>query len=187
MSSLERLFENYDRLIALPLADRLPPAQRVWFVVYSPEQERRIRFLWSEFKIRAEKHGKEWQQIDVTDLVPEWIAAQGTHGAAYLKNPASLDEQTIQEGLSELLIERISSLALTPSTLCVLVGLSGLFGFASVSSLVKSIQDHDLIPGRLVCFFPGSRDQNSFHFMNARDGWNYHALPITDEEGFLHQ
>jgi len=186
MSSLQRLLDNYERQVSHPLSDRLPAAQRVWFVVYAPEQERRIRFLWPEFKLRAEKHGKDWKQIDVTDLVPEWVLSQGSHGTAYLKTPASLDEQTVQDGLSEMLAERIAGLDLMPSSLCVLVGLGGLFGFASVSALVKSLQDNDLVPGRLVCFFPGSRDQNSFHFMNARDGWNYHALPITDEEGFLH-
>jgi hypothetical protein len=63
-------------------------------------------------------------------------------------------------------------------------GLGGLFGFASISALVNALEG--LVPGRLVCFFPGSRDQSSYHFMNARDGWNYHSLPITDEEGFLH-
>ena len=185
-SSLHRLLDNYERQVSLPLAERLPPAQRVWFVVHEPEQERRVRFLWPEFKLRSEKHGKEWKQIDLTDVVPIWVSSLGKHGAAYLKTPASLDEQTIQDGLSEILAARIAALNLTPTSLCVLVGLSGLFGFASVSALVKSIQDNDLVPGRLVCFFPGSRDQNSYHFMNARDGWNYHALPITDEEGFLH-
>ena len=183
-SSLNRLLDNFERQVALPLVERLPPAQRVWFIVYSPEQERRIRFLWPEFKLRSEKHGKEWKQIDLTDVIPTWVISQGKHSAAYLKTPASLDEDTTQEGLCELLTERIAALDLTPKSLCVLVGLGGLFGFASVSALVKSIQE--LVPGRLVCFFPGSRDQNSYHFMNARDGWNYHALPITDEEGFLH-
>ena len=186
MSSLQRLLDNYERQVSLPFAERLPPAQRVWFVVYNPEQERRIRFLLPEFKLRAEKHGKEWKQIDLTDSVPKWLLAQGNHAAAYLKMPSSLDEQTVHDGLSELVIENIAGLDLTPASLCVLAGLGGIFGFASVSALVKSIQDQNLVPGRLVCFFPGSRDQNSYHFMNARDGWNYHALPITDEEGFLH-
>ena len=185
-SSLQRLLDNFERQVGLPFRERLPPAQRVWFVVYAPEQERRIRFLWPEFKLRSEKHGKEWKPIDMTDLVPNWVLAQGRHGIAYLKFPSSLDGQTIQDGLSETISERISALSLTPTSLCVLVGLGGLFGFASISALVNSIQDDDLVPGRLVCFFPGSRDQNSYHFMNARDGWNYHALPITDEEGFLH-
>ena len=184
MSSLQRLLDNYERQVALPLTGNLPAVQRVWFVVYSPEQERRIRFLLPEFKWRSEKHDKTWQPIDVTDLAPEWVARH-EYRDSYVSDPALLDEQTIQDALSDVVAQRIARLQLTPTSLCVLYGLSGLFGFASISALVKSIQDQDLVPGRLVCFFPGSRDQNSYHFMNARDGWNYHALPITDEEGFL--
>lgn len=166
------------------MTGNLPPVQRVWFVVYPPEQERRIRFLLPEFKLRSEKHGKTWNSIDVTDLAPQWVARH-EYRDSYLSDPSLLDEQTLQDAVSEIVASRIRDLQLTPTSLCVLFGLGGLFGFASISALVKTIQDQDLVPGRLVCFFPGSRDQNSYHFMNARDGWNYHALPITDEEGFL--
>jgi hypothetical protein len=182
MSSLQRLFENFERQVALPFAERLPPAQRMWFVVYSPDQERRIRFLLPEFRLSAEKHGKIWHEIDLTNLVPQWVA-EHEYRDAYLGDPTLLDEQTILSALSERVGKQIPSLELTSKSLCVLSGLGGLFGFVHVSALVSSIQE--LVPGRLVCFFPGSRDQNSYHFMNARDGWNYHALPITDEEPFL--
>lgn len=184
MSSLQRLLDNYERQIVLPMVERLPAAQRVWFVVYAPEQERRIRFLLPEFKLRSEKHGKEWRDIDLTDLAPSWVSKH-EYRDEYLRDPSLLDEQTVQDALSALVADQITSLHLTPTSLCVLFGLGGIFGFARVSSLVSSIQD--LVPGRLVCFFPGSRDQNSYHFMNARDGWNYHALAISDEEGFLHR
>ena len=111
--------------------------------------------------------------------------SQGSRASAYLRKPSALVEQTVQNGVTNMLRAQIAAFRLTPSSLCVIVGLGGLFGFASISELAKRIQDD--VPGRLVCFFPGSLDQNTYHFMNARDGWNYHALPITDEEGFLRQ
>ena len=182
MSSLQQLLENFERQVALPFAEHLPSAQRVWFVVYSPEQERRIRFLLPDFKLAAEKHGKTWHEIDLTNLVPQWVS-EHEYRDEYLSDPTLLDEQTILSPLSERVAKQIASFELTLNSVCVLCGLGGLFGFVHVSPLVSSIQE--LVSGRLVCFFPGSRDQNSYHFMNARDGWNYHALPITDEEPFL--
>ena len=35
------------------------------------------------------------------------------------------------------------------------------------------------IAGRLVVFFPGSRDGNTYRLLDARDGWNYLAHSIT--------
>ena len=182
MSSLQRLLDNFERQVSLPLAERLPAVQRVWFVVYAPEQERRIHFLLPEFELRARRHGKDWRGLDLTDTAAAWLARH-EYRDEYLKEPSLLDEQAMQEAVSSQVAEQITRLGLAPHSLCVLFGLGGLFGAEKISAVVQSIQD--LIPGRLVCFFPGSREQNSYHFMNARDGWNYHALPITDEESFL--
>jgi hypothetical protein len=35
------------------------------------------------------------------------------------------------------------------------------------------------IRGRLVIFFPGEYDSNNYRLLDARDGWNYLAVPIT--------
>jgi hypothetical protein len=35
------------------------------------------------------------------------------------------------------------------------------------------------IQGRLVVFFPGQFERNNYRLLDARDGWNYLAVPIT--------
>jgi hypothetical protein len=35
------------------------------------------------------------------------------------------------------------------------------------------------VRGRLVVFFPGQFEQNNYRLLDARDGWNYMAVPIT--------
>jgi hypothetical protein len=30
-----------------------------------------------------------------------------------------------------------------------------------------------------VIFFPGHFEHNNYRLLDARDGWNYHAVPIT--------
>ena len=37
--------------------------------------------------------------------------------------------------------------------------------------------------GRLLVFFPGVYEQNNYRLLDARDGWNYLAFPITASEG----
>ena len=41
------------------------------------------------------------------------------------------------------------------------------------------------IRGRLALFFPGDVDNNNYRLLDARDGWNYLAIPITLHHGEL--
>ena len=57
----------------------------------------------------------------------------------------------------------------------------GLFGFLRVSELVSRVESS--IRGRLLIFFPGEHENNTYRFLDARDGFNYLALPIVADEG----
>ena len=52
-----------------------------------------------------------------------------------------------------------------------------------VSSLIERVEDN--VPGRLLVLFPGEYAGNVYRFMDARDGFNYMAVPITSTESFL--
>ena len=60
-------------------------------------------------------------------------------------------------------------------------GSASLYSFSRVSQVVKKIEGD--IRGRLVLFFPGKYDQNNYLLLDARDGWNYLAVPITVHQG----
>ena len=60
-------------------------------------------------------------------------------------------------------------------------GVASLFGFARVSQLLKLIEGD--VRGRLVVFFPGQYEQNNYRLLDARDGWNYMAVPISIHGG----
>jgi hypothetical protein len=62
-------------------------------------------------------------------------------------------------------------------------GLASLFDFMRVSSLIESVEDS--VQGRLLILFPGEYQGNVYRFMDARDGFNYMAVPITSTESFL--
>jgi hypothetical protein len=41
----------------------------------------------------------------------------------------------------------------------------------------------DLVPGRLLVLFPGEYNEPQYRFLDARDGWNYLAVPIVPVSG----
>ena len=62
-------------------------------------------------------------------------------------------------------------------------GLASLFDFMRVSSLIERVEDS--VAGRLLILFPGEYAGNTYRFMDARDGFNYLAVPITSTESFI--
>jgi len=60
-------------------------------------------------------------------------------------------------------------------------GVASLYGFMKVSRLMEMVER--TIRGRLLVFFPGEYEDNNYRLLDARDGWNYHAVPITAAGG----
>ena len=65
-------------------------------------------------------------------------------------------------------------------TVVAVMGAASLYGFLHVSEVLeKAVGD---IRGRLLLFFPGSMEQDTYRMLDARVSLNYLATPIT-----LHQ
>ena len=60
------------------------------------------------------------------------------------------------------------------------LGAATLFGFLRVSVLMDTVKD--AITGRLLVFFPGEYEAGNYRLLDARDGWDYLATPITAAE-----
>jgi hypothetical protein len=60
-------------------------------------------------------------------------------------------------------------------------GLASLFGHTRASPLLEAVAPS--IRGRLLVFFPGQHDGSNYRLLDARDGWNYLAVPITATPG----
>src|SRR5690349_13416343 len=75
MSTIDRLLKNYSRQVNLPWSVNTAGKQRVWFAVYPPEEERRVRARLRQFESLTleAKHG--WVTVDLTPVLPEWLAA----------------------------------------------------------------------------------------------------------------
>lgn len=79
--------------------------------------------------------------------------------------------------------EQVEEMA-TDQTIIGLLGAASLYGLGDhvkVSALIECVQES--IPGRLLVFFPGEVEGNSYRLLGARDGWNYLATRITAQKG----
>lgn len=180
MSYVDELLHAYRRFVVMPWQASLAPPQRVWMAVYPPEQERRIRLHLEAFKTVSTEAGHAWALIDITTSFECWMAAH-RYRDEYFNDPELL-ETALPAFFEHLVGEVRVQLAqfTAPDGVVALLGAGTLFGLGDavkVSALLNAV--NDLVTGRLLVFFPGEHDGNSYRLLDARDGWNYLAIPIT--------
>ena len=181
MSKVAKLLNVYREHIAVPWQPGLAGIQRVIFAVYDPHDELRMRANLVEFEIATKAAGHSWQLIDITDAFPTWMAGQ-RYRESYFENPEDLDgyisgqvagfNQDLEQALRKKIAEGADA-----NTVTALLGVGSLFGLTRVSHVVEKIAD--AIPGRLLVFFPGEYANNNYRLLDARDGWNYMAVPLV--------
>jgi hypothetical protein len=179
VSYVDELLDAYRRFVSLPWQKNLAPAQRVWMAVYPPENERRIRLHIPEFAVATKEAKHAWDLIDVTTSFEHWMS-EHPYRDEYFESP-NLLTTALPAFFDQLVAETRRQLeASTTDGVVGLVGAGSLFGLSEavrVSALLNSI--NDAIAGRLLVFFPGEHEGNSYRLLDARDGWNYLATPIT--------
>lgn len=174
-STVDQLLSRYSRRARLPWTGVVSAAERVWIVIYPPRDERRVRARLTLFELATKDAGHKWLEIDVTDSYARWL---GGHEFAedYFKS-SSLLPSAQQEFAQHAKCEVGARLdEADADSVVALVGVGSLFGVGSASELIKQVQDQ--VQGRLLVFFPGHREGNNYRLFDARDGWNYLALPI---------
>ena len=182
MSYVEDLVESYKRFVALPWPQSVAPPQRVWMAVYPPKYERRIRLNLQEFEHATIQAGHAWSRIDITASFERWMAGH-EYADAYFGEPELLE--TALPAFFDELVEEVRAQLQThddPTGVVGLVGAGSLFGLGDsvkVSALMNAVNGS--IAGRLLAFFPGQHEHNSYRLLDARDGWDYLAIPITAE------
>ena len=179
MSRIEDIAEMYGRHIATPWQRTIAGAQRVIVVVYDKEMERTLRARKMAFETATEQAGHDWHEIDISDTFAAWMA-EDEYREEYFASPDDL-QLKLEEEFTLFAADRIQSVLnlpeVTDNSVVAVFGVGSIFGFASVSNLMKVVEGD--IRGRLAVFFPGHIDRNNYRLLDARDGWNYLAVPIT--------
>jgi len=182
MSKIDDLISAYKKQVSLPRADLLSAQEKIWFCIYDPSQERRLRKQIEAFAIATHESGHTWLPLDVTDSYDKFLATN-EYKENYFKNPANLKDE--EKFFLEFFSENICKMAegADSSTIIALIGVGPFYGIIRVSKVVEHFVKTIPIPGCLLVFFPGERDGNNYRLLKARDGWNYLATPIEAEEG----
>lgn len=183
MSAIDRLLSNYSRQVRLPWSANMSGKQRVWFAVYPPAEERRVRARLPQFETITLEANHAWIPVDLTRLLPEWIAAHEYREGIFREPEQFTVNNEVEIQATELIRRTCSREEADASGVVAVVGLASLFDFMRVSSLIERVEDS--VRGRLLVFFPGEYAANVYRFMDARDGFNYMAVPITSTESFI--
>jgi hypothetical protein len=179
MARIEDLAELYGQHLATPWQRTVAGAQRVIMVAYDKELERVLRARKREFEMRTQEAGHDWHEVDVTTTFATWLAADD-YRDAYFESPDDLQlklDAEFQDYVAERIREALTRQDVGENSVVAVFGVGSLFGLARVSQVLKLVEGD--IRGRLVVFFPGQYEQNNYRLLDARDGWNYMAVPIS--------
>ncbi len=183
MNQITRLAAVYQRHVSAPWQRTMAGAQRVMIIVYPKDRERALRGRIGEFEVATQEAGHQWVDVDATCWFAEWMA-QDPYRDAYFEAPELLGMKL--EGEFKAFAAGQLTAALEDAdnnTVVALLGGASLYGFLRVSELIQSVEPS--IRGRLAVFFPGTKNDNNYRLLDARDGWSYLAQPITLHDAWV--
>lgn len=183
MNRIEELANRYHNHIVAPWQRNLAGEQKIIFIVYPKTDERRLRARLELFEIATRNSGHGWKPIDVTKLFACWFSSL-EYKEIYFEEPEDL---TIPLGsefphyVATELRKVLTNTDADANTVVAVYGVGCLYGFTRVSQILQEVASD--IRGRLAVFFPGEFENNKYRLLDARDGWNYLAIPITLHNG----
>lgn len=185
MNRVDRLQSTYTKHIRIPWRADASPEERVIFCVYNEADELSLRAKLSEFELETKKAGHAWAAFDFTDTFAHWLSGNKYRETLFSK-PDRMMKTSIDGNYGLWLSAQFSSFVeanrADANTVVALMGVASLFGFLKVRDVISTFAP--LVKGRLVVFFPGNYENNNYRLLDAYDGWNYLAVPITADTEF---
>jgi hypothetical protein len=180
VSKIEELAANYSEHIGAPWQRTVAGAQRVVLLVYDKELERTLRARLELFEQATRDAGHGWTLVDCTKWFAEWIA-EDEYREGYFEEPDLLGMK-LEGEFKPYVAQRLTAIleSADKDTVVGVLGAASLYGFLRISELVRDIEQS--IRGRLALFFPGTKNENNYRLLDARDGWNYLAAGITSHK-----
>ncbi len=183
MGRIEDLAARFRGHIGAPWQRNLAGDQKAIFVVYPKTDERKLRARLELFEIATTSTGHRWRLLDLTDTFARWMASTN-YRELYFEEPETLTMK-LRSDFVQYTAGRLRAALMAEGTdeetVVAVQGVACLFGFTLVSLILKEVVND--IRGRLVVFFPGDYEDNNYRLLDARDGWNYLAVPITLHNG----
>lgn len=181
-NKIERLAKRYEEFCKLPWEQSIAGPQKIWFAIYDKADERRLRTRISEFEVLTKRANHGWHSLDLTDAFGQWMAAQ-EYRESFFEEPDDLELllPEFEQNVADQIMAALNHPDVDDNTVVAIQGIASLYGFTKVSSVLNKVALS--IPGRLLVFFPGEYTDNNYRLLDARDGWNYLAIPIMAHDG----
>jgi hypothetical protein len=178
MAKVDDLIKKFEKVIKEPWAKGLSGQEKVWFLVFDPTELRRVEFRLGDFEILTKNSGRSWHQVSLHKLFTSWMA-NNAYKEAYFEDPEYISD-ALQGDFKQYVLSELDE-ALTrrneEDALIVLKDVSAIFGFLKLSEVINALSNK--VKGRMMVLFPGEFSNNQYRLMDARDGWDYLARPIT--------
>lgn len=178
MHSFDDIMSAFDRQVRLPWQDDIPPAGRVWIAWFEKSMQRKFTQRLGEFEPLAIAANKGWRRLDLSLVFGSWIARHEFF-EVLVHHPKEV------RGLLPEFEDHVAGLIRAELAACssedvlAVDGAGSLFGLARLSTLISNVVTS--IPGRLLVGFPGKHSAGVYRLLDARDGWNYHAVPLPND------
>lgn len=178
-NNIDELVTAYEKVVKGNWTTTLSGQERIWFLVYAPDTQRKVYFRLADFENTTKKAGKNWVKISFKDCFPEWMASH-EYREDYFQEPEAIVDQLefdFRDFVIKRTIDEMRNLNIDEETVIAFTDVASLFGFTRLSDILNKISNE--VMGRLLVFFPGEFEKNQFRLLDARDGWSYLARPIT--------
>jgi len=185
MGRIEELAQRYHSHIAAPLPTNLTGSERTTFIVYDKADERKLRAKVDLFEEATRRAGRTWRSFDFTPVFARWMTSLD-YQETYFNSPPKLSIKLRKHFLShaaEQLRAVLAAEEVDTNTVVAVHGVGALYGFVRLSEVLDLVKTD--IRGQLLVLFPGTWENNNYRLLDARDGWNYLAIPITPFNGLL--
>lgn len=182
MTYVDRLIEGLKQQLRLPWSQDKSGAERIWFLVFEPDRLRSVLARKDALRLAVEAADKRWEEIDISNAFGVWMANH-RYADRYFARPqlaSTITEDFVKHLVADIKRE-ICKRQIDEQTLLVLTGTESLYGITKLAHTIRLLED--AIQGRLLVFFPGEYRDQHYRFLDARDGWNYLAIPIMPISG----
>jgi hypothetical protein len=178
-SKIDTLLASYEMVINEPWTGTLSSSERTMFLVFDPSEIRKVEMRLGDFELATKKAGKRWELISLKQCFPTWMS-QHKYRDEYFVDPESIVDQLetkFRQYAIDYLNTQIDLLTTDENTLIAIKDVASIYGFSRLTDVINSVSK--TFKGRLLVLFPGEYDKNHYRLLDARDGWNYIARPIT--------
>jgi hypothetical protein len=178
LHSFDSLVRSFRRQVQLPWRTDVPASGRVWILWYDRSLELRVGGQWPLLEQESARAGHGWRSIDAGPMFAQWLDGHELRDAV-LSQPDELG--SLLPEFEDAVVEQLTTVldAAAPDDLVAVKRCGALFGLASLSKVVNRVESS--VQGRLLLSFAGRYEGTGYRLLDARPGWNYHAVPIPSE------